>query len=196
MGHFPTVVTLKLVIKILVFSLLLNLLKLNLSCQSLDSKGKIFNSGTIVIKGNANFSQDTIKGTIVFNQNSIGFNQYIPHKTYQNILLKGGSHKIFNDTLFDFYALDYFYSDSVSIIKIFPNSEINILSIIEHNGVVNPNYNYGKVLLNGISAQSIYGRGLFRELALKNKFGVDVINNGGFTVDNRLELAKDRKSVV
>lgn len=156
--------------------------------QELKSNGKICNSGKIIIKGNASFTQDSINGTIEFTQNQLGFNQYIPQIKYERLRLKGMTPKILSDSTKNLIVSEEFASDNNVVLKFHQNTELFSQGTTIHQGIINPAFLYGNVVMNGNKLQEIYGKGLFRNLIIDNKNNVIITNSGGFHISNYLVL--------
>jgi len=156
--------------------------------QQLRSDGKIHNNGIIIIKGNAVFSQDSINGTIEFDKDDNSFNQYIPQIHYEKLILKGSTPKVLSDSTTDIWISNELTTDDRSIIKHFPTTLLHSRGKTIHNGIINPAYKYGTVLLDGNELQEITGTGLFRNIMLDNQRSCVVIDSGGFEISNDLIL--------
>ena len=106
--------------------------------QELKSNGKIYNSGKIIIKGNASFTQDSLNGTIEFTQNQPGFNQYIPQIKYKRLSLKGITPKILSDSTKNLIVSEQFASDNGVVLKFHQNTELFSQGTTIHHGIINP----------------------------------------------------------
>jgi len=156
----------------------------------LRSDGVIHNRGRLVIKGNAQFRQDTLGGTVVYAWDRTDVNQYIPHLVYEDVRFTGRTRKMLLDSLRALVALRRVETDTGVTIRLVPQSAIVARGEARHQGIINPDFLFGRVVLQGEQAQDISGRGLFRELELDNPAGADVRDGGGFTVSTRLELKR------
>ncbi len=185
------------------------------SAQNLDSKGKISNMGQIIINGmlvssganpdgnaqidnkgkitvggNAVIEQDTIDGEVHYVKNDNTQIQVIPQITYSTVRFSGISRKRFTQPI-PLRARDTFQTTSNSVrIDMEEDAEIITNGRVEHQGLINPDKTKGLLIMYGESAQNIDGRGVFKELELDNSGGADVINGGGFRVNNVLELKR------
>jgi hypothetical protein len=156
----------------------------------LRSEGVIYNHGTLVIKGNAVIGQDTLAGRVVFAWDREGVNQYVPHKVYEEVGFTGRTRKMLLDTARPLVALQRFWSDTGTVFRLVRQSAIVTRGEAVHWGIINPEFLFGRVILQGERAQNIWGRGLYRELELDNPAGADVRQGGGFTVTTLLELKR------
>ncbi len=170
--------------------IMITLFSFSAIAQNLDSKGNIENMGKIVIRGNAAIAQDTLGGQVVYERN-LGGQQLVPKLVYNDIEFRGIAPKqLYDISNREFVSLSRFFSDSVAHIKFGQNEIVYTKGYTEHNGLINRNYNYGRVKLNGIDSQDVTGKGLFRELELDNNEGADVVKQGGFYISTRLELLR------
>jgi hypothetical protein len=160
----------------------------SLFSQQLRSDGKIKNNGTIIIKGNAIFSQDSINGTIEFDKDDKSFNQYIPQIHYEKLVLKGSTPKVLSDSTSHIWISKELRTDERSIIKHFPTTNLHSRGKTVHNGAINPAYKYGTVLLDGSELQEVSGKGLFRNILLDNLSNCVLVDSGGFEISSDLIL--------
>ncbi len=173
------------------FSLMSVLLGIPLAAVAqLRSDGVIYNRGTLVIKGNALVRQDTLGGTVVFAWDRDGVNQYVPHRVYEDVRFTGRTRKMLLDTTRPLVALRRFVSDTGTVFRLAQRSAIIARGEAAHWGFINPEYLFGRVVLQGTQAQDVWGRGIYRELELDNPAGADVQNGGGFTVTTLLRLTR------
>ncbi|MCX6154812.1 MAG: hypothetical protein NT007_11705 [Candidatus Kapabacteria bacterium] len=155
----------------------------NLSSAS----GTIYNSGgTITIKGVAKIGQDTILGTVEYSSKANV--QPIQSMVYENIRLVGTSEKFMADTVTHLVAMKKFYSDTNSVLIMNTKDTINVEGETHHNAVINPISPTGRVIMSGNVAQSVHGKGVFKEVELNDPSGTTVIKSGGFKISTVLEL--------
>ncbi len=182
-------------------------------CQLFETQGKVVNVGTIKVKNRqlkqtggriendsgqiiidaptTVFAQDTLLGRIdyIFDK-GISNHQYVPQITYWDVRFAGNSYKKLTDTTRILTSLSRFVSDTVVHIDMNDKTHINAKGYITHNGYVNLGKSTGLINMDGVLPQDIDGVGTFKELALDNFKGADVINYGGFRVNTTLELIK------
>lgn len=171
-----------------VISLLLLITAFNLSAQVLNSTGHIENKGTIIIKGAATFTQDTIGGIVEYaleNQR-----QYIPQMVYWDVRLLGNGEKNMSDPTKKLVSRNNFVTNDSVWINMVQNAEIYTEGTTNHNSLLNPAFSYGLVKMNGVSAQDVKGKGQYKVLELDNSAGADVREGGGFRVGTQLVLTK------
>jgi hypothetical protein len=156
----------------------------------LRSDGVVYNYGRLVIKGNAQFRQDTLGGTVVYAWDRTDVNQYIPHLVYEDVRFTGRTRKMLLDSLRALVALRRLETDTGTTLRLVRQSAIVARGEARHQGIINPEFLFGRVVLQGEQAQGVSGRGLFRELELDNPAGADVREGGGFTVSTLLELKR------
>lgn len=156
----------------------------------LRSEGVIYNHGTIVIKGNAVLRQDTLGGKVVYAWDREGVNQYVPHIVYEDVRFTGRTRKMLLDTARSLVALQHFESDSGTVLRLARGASVVARGEAAHWGVINPEFLYGRVVLQGEREQGLWGAGLYRELELDNPSGAQIRNGGGFTVSTVLELKR------
>lgn len=166
------------------------LLALSFAQAQLRSEGVIYNRGTLVIKGNAVVRQDTLGGKVVFAWDREGVNQYVPHKVYEDVRFVGRTRKMLLDTTRPLVALRYWESDSGTTFRLARGTAVVAQGEAAHWGIINPEFLYGRVILQGERVQGLWGRGLYRELELDNPAGAEVRHGGGFTVSTLLELKR------
>lgn len=154
------------------------------------SEGVIHNRGTIVVKGNARIRQDTLGGRVVYAWDRDGVNQYVPHIVYEDIRFTGRTRKMLLDTARPLVALQHFESDSGTVLRLRRETAVVARGRAVHRGVINPEFLYGRVILQGRREQGLWGAGLYRELELDNASGAEIRNGGGFTVSTVLELKR------
>jgi len=121
-------------------------------------------------------------------ERSLGGEQQVPNLVYDDIEFRGTAPKQLYDKSRPFVAKSRFFTDSDAQLKYDADETIYSKGYTEHNGIINRLFLYGKLKLNGRSAQDVTGKGMFRELELENNSGADVIKDGGFKVSTRLEL--------
>jgi hypothetical protein len=166
--------------------------------QSTDKGARILNTGFLIIEGNAFINQDTLNGRVEFNRDDNVPYQFIPQLYYENVYFNGRTRK-YLDTTFGrpFYALDTFNTAKETKLEILISSQVNANGRVTHNGIINETQPYGKVILSGRNPQNVDGRGEFKDLELDNSKGADVINSGGFRVQENLVLRRgDLRNVL
>ncbi len=156
------------------------------------NKAKIENkNGTIIVEGNAQIEQDTLKGRVEYVRDKAGFVQAVPQITYENVHMQGQSEKILNtDAARNFVAIDTLSTSAGTWIELDDRYRIIANGRVQHDGVINPTKITGKVVLNGDNAQPVGGTGEFKQLELNNFTGADVVRGGGFSVITSLELTR------
>ncbi|MBS1561307.1 MAG: hypothetical protein JSS89_06855 [Bacteroidetes bacterium] len=159
--------------------------------STLNSKGKIYNTGTVRIVGDAIISQDTIKGRVEYTRNGSNDSQLVAHITYEDLYFEGTSTKRMPDATRPVVSLTSFTSaDAFVIFDLDPTSRIQAHGSVKHSGSINPGRRVGTMELNGTTAQDISGDGRFAILEINNRSNVNVISKGGFKVAGRLDLQR------
>lgn len=148
-------------------------------------------SAEIIVDGNAVFKQDFMGGKVAYTSNNAeGAHQNVPKITYSKVEFSGATPKHLENDARIFVAERVFTSDSAAQIKTASDDVIHSKGSTTHDGKINPAYLYGKVRLDGETAQDVSGKGLFREVELANAAGADVRNGGGFEISTKLELTE------
>jgi len=159
----------------------------------LDSKGKIYNTGTVRVVGDAIIKQDTIAGTVEYTRNGTNDSQLVAHITYDELYFEGTSLKLMPDASRPVVSLTSFTSkDAAVIFDLDPTSRIQARGRVNHNGSINPTRLVGTFELNGAAPQDLSGIGRFAILEVNNRADVNVIQQGGFSVAGRLDLQRGR----
>jgi len=159
--------------------------------QMLDSKnGIVNNTGTITIRGQAEFGQASIGGRIEYVWGNNSNNQIIPQISYYDVFFDGDSPKVLNDTTKPLIARHLFYANKNTTFSMKEKAYIFSEDTTVNYGTINPMYTYGKVKLNGQNPQNIWGTGLYKDLELDNAAGADIVKTGGFRVGAKLELTR------
>ncbi len=163
--------------------------------------GKINNTGTIKIKsGQVKALNDTIGGRVEFSQKSASSQQVIPNIVYYQLVLRNDAEKLVHDE-----------KDALNNVKPLVVRDSLIISDgaefttrwtgwnpenIQAKGAVDntARYNGPKqiVLNNEVQSQDLKGNGKFSNLNIDNPNGVNVINGGGFTVEEQLTLTRGK----
>jgi hypothetical protein len=125
----------------------------------LRSDGVVYNYGRLVIKGNAQFRQDTLGGTVVYAWDRTDVNQYIPHLVYEDVRFTGRTRKMLLDSLRALVALRRLETDTGTTLRLVRQSAIVARGEARHQGIINPEFLFGRVVLQGEQAQGVSGRG-------------------------------------
>ncbi len=204
----------KVLSNIVVFLALASLTFSELSAQ-LITNDKVINKGKIVIKKKVlhqndghidneeghiilggpttTLIQDTLLGRVDYIRDlGAGRTQQIPQIYYWDIRMSGESKKLLADNAKNLISMSRFVSASDVMIDMNDLSRIDVYGYITHDGYVNMGKSTGLIQMNGLDSQQVDGKGLFKELALDNNQGADVINEGGFEVNTSLELKRGR----
>jgi len=171
-----------------VLSLLLIINAFNLYSQVLNSTGKVTNKGTIIVKGLATFSQDSIGGIVEYSLDN--YRQSIPQMVYEDVRLLGSGEKNMSDPTKKLVSRTNFVSNDSVWINMVQNAEINTEGTTNYNSKMNPAFSYGLIKMNGTTPQDIKGTGQYKQLELDNSAGADVREGGGFRVGTQLVLTK------
>lgn len=159
-----------------------------LQSQNLTSTGMIYNSGKIIIQGNAVIVQDTIDGAVIYERH-LGGEQQVPSLVYKDIEFRGKAPKNLYEKNRDFISRNIFFSDEEAEVKIDRDQYVYTEGLTEHHGFINKLYIYGRVKMDGINPQDVTGKGMFRELELENISGADVVRDGGFRISTIFEMS-------
>ncbi|MFP4368440.1 MAG: hypothetical protein ACLFR2_02575 [Candidatus Kapaibacterium sp.] len=157
--------------------------------QFINSTGNIDNQGKIIVRGQADIRQDTLKGIVEYAWDVDGFRQNIPQIVYEDIRFYGKTPKRIMDASSYVVSINNLFSDSAATFLMPPDAIIRAEGVVTHYGLINPAFTYGKVRLDGQNPQNVSGTGLFKIFELDNSNGADVVNGGGFIIGSRLELS-------
>lgn len=170
---------------------------LNGTSTALDSKGEIKNTGGLIrVEGNMfidNVKQSSINGSVIFSSSDTiaGNNQKVPQMIYDSVSFFGKTPKQLTVSNQNLTSKKLFVMDSAAPIwtkdasvKIYTESETF------NNGLFNPTYSFGQVIMNGTTAQPLGGKGQFKQLELDNAAGADVVQGGGFKINKELKLTR------
>jgi hypothetical protein len=159
--------------------------------STLNSKGKIYNTGTVRIVGDAIIAQDTISGRVEYTRNGSNDSQLVAHITYEDLYFEGASTKRMPDATRPVVSITSFTSaDATVVFDLDPASRIQAHGSVMHGGSINPGRRVGTVELNGTTPQDLSGDGRFAILEINNRSNVNVIASGGFKVAGRLDLQR------
>ena len=154
----------------------------------LQSDGKIYNSGTIKILGDAAIAQDTIGGVVRYERNDAD-SQLVAHVTYADLHFEGASVKKMLDNTRPVEADSLFWSVGSDVVfDLVPDSYIRANRTVIHQGEINPGLRYGRFVLQGTENQDVSGSGLIPILELNNDQGATITQGGGLRVYERLDL--------
>jgi hypothetical protein len=160
--------------------------------DSTKPQGKITNNGIIRVKqGQVHKLNDTIGGRFEFLQKTIGLSQAVPTIVFNQLVLRYIAKKFVNNDgtgggidqpLKTMDSL--IVSDSVSFAV--DRQEVNAKASVFNNSEITGSKD---VRLNGvIKSQDIEGNGKYTNLNIDNPLGADLIKNGGFRINTKLEL--------
>ncbi len=159
----------------------------------LTSEGVIHNTGTIKIRGDASFTQDSIGGTVRYERDHVADSQLVAQLTYANIHFEGRSRKMIQSPVRPLVADSLFWSlDTNVVFALIPDTWIQANRTVRHEGRINPGARYGRFVLRGTENQDISGRGLIPVLELDNWQGATVTRGGGLQIVERLDLQRGR----
>ena len=161
--------------------------------STLYSEGVIKNTGTIKIRGDASFTQDTIGGIVRYERNYSTDTQLVAQITYANVHFEGASRKMLINPGKPLVADSLFWAiDSNVVFTLIPDTYIQANRTVRHEGIINPAQRYGRFVLRGTEKQDISGRGLIPILELDNLAGALVTGGGGLRVYERLDLQRGK----
>lgn len=159
--------------------------------STLNSRGKIYNTGTVRIVGDAVIAQDTINGRVEYTRNGTNDSQLVAHITYADLYFEGTSTKKMPDVTRPVVSLTSFTSANANVVfDLDPASRIQAHGSVKHGGSINPGRRVGTMELNGAAPQDLSGDGRFAILEINNRSNVNVISKGGFKVAGRLDLQR------
>lgn len=159
--------------------------------STLNSNGKIYNTGTVRIVGDAIIKQDTILGRVEYTRNGTNDSQLVAHIAYQDLYFEGTSVKRMPDGTRPVVSLQRFTSNNAQVVfDLEPTSRIQAHGSVNHGGSINPGRRVGTMELNGTTTQDLSGDGRFAILEINNRANVNVIAAGGFKVAGRLDLQR------
>ncbi len=159
-----------------------------------NKQGKINNKGTIRIRttGSLLGMPDTIGGRVEFVDNHPEYEQIIPNICYNVLKISGRTNRYVDSTWANKATRQLSVLDSLILsdsAKVRANAvEVHAKGVVKNTAVI-----VGKedVRLNQeLNSQVITGSGHFSRLNIDNPNGVDIVDGGGFTVQNKLELTR------
>lgn len=161
--------------------------------SSLFSEGEIRNTGTIKIRGDAQFTQDSIGGIVRYERNYAADSQLVAQLTYANVHFEGKSRKMILSPLRPLVADSLFWSlDSSVTFTLIPDTWIQANRTVVHDGHINPGARYGRFVLRGTELQDVSGTGSIPIVELDNNAGARITHGGGLQVVERLDLQHGR----
>jgi len=159
--------------------------------STLNSNGRIYNTGTLRIVGDAIIKQDTILGRVEYTRSGSNDSQLVAHISYQDLYFEGTSVKRMPDASRPVVSLQSFTSNNAQVVfDLEPTSRIQAHGSVKHSGNINPGRRVGTMELNGTTPQDLSGDGRFAILEINNTSNVNVIASGGFKVAGRLDLQR------
>jgi hypothetical protein len=157
----------------------------------LRSEGNIKNTGTIKIRGDASFTQDSIGGVVRYERNYAIDTQLVAQITYANVHFEGASRKMIIDSTRPLVADSLFLSTDTNVVfALIPDTWIQANRTVKHEGLINPGQRFGRFVLRGTENQDVSGQGLIPVLELDNLAGATVTRGGGLRVYERLDLQR------
>ncbi len=159
-------------------------------------QAKIKNNGTLRIRshGAVHGMPDTIGGRVEFTSDKKFNRQIVPNSTYYQLLIYGQTRR-YVDTA-EIEAKIYNPLTALDSL-IFKKTEVVVDSIEVHAKASVKNEEKSDVegkkdvrLNREVSSQTLEGNGDFSRINIDNPHGVDIINGGGFSVNNKLELTR------
>lgn len=161
--------------------------------SELQSQGVIHNVGTVVIRGNATMTQDSIGGRVEYVRNNPLDSQRVAQLIYDRVHFEGRSVKRLLQPSTNLEARTLFSSlDSTTIFDLDATAIILAQGTVTHSGLINPGQVHGTVRLNGIASQDLSGSGFSPVLEIANPTVVSVSRGGGLRVGHRLDLQQGR----
>mgnify|MGYP001627229027 CR=1 FL=1 len=159
----------------------------------LSSDGVIYNTGTVVVRGDAIMTQADIGGRVEYTRNVPSDSQLVAQITYFDVHFEGGSEKRLSDPSKILIAGNLFSTrDALTRLALNTNSRIEVRGTISHYGVINLGAPLGLMIANGTVLQNIQGNGFVPMLTLNNAAGAAVTRGGGLRVGERLDLQLGR----
>jgi hypothetical protein len=159
----------------------------------LSSEGVIYNTGTVVVRGDAVLAQPSIGGRVEYTRNIPADSQLVAQITYFDVHFEGGSEKRLSDPSKVLIAENLFSTrDTLTRLALNTDSHIEVRGTVAHYGLINPGAPLGLLIANGTRQQSIYGDGFVPMLTLNNPAGAVVTRGGGMRIGERLDLLTGR----
>lgn len=159
----------------------------------LSSEGVIYNTGTVVVRGDAVLAQPSIGGRVEYTRNIPTDSQLVAQITYFDVHFEGGSEKRLSDPSKVLVAENLFSTrDALTRLALNTDSHIEVRGTLAHYGLINPGASLGLLIANGTAQQTIYGDGFVPMLTLNNPAGAVVTRGGGMRIGERLDLLTGR----
>lgn len=157
----------------------------------LQSDGVMYNTGRIVIRGDAYIAQDSIGAVVEYVRDNPADSQRVQHMTYFDVLFSGRSLKSMRTSTQNLIAANFFSSANDAVIfDLDGSSRIEVRGTVRHEGIINPGLRYGTMEFNGDAVQELSGKGLIPILEQNNPTAVSIVGGGGTRIVERLNLRK------
>lgn len=156
--------------------------------SELTSEGVIYNTGKVVINGNATIKQDSIGAVVEYSRKNPLDTQRVAQITYYDLRFSGAAKKNIQNSTRPVIAANSFFSTTETQFELAPFTWVEIRNLLEHEGDVNPARQDGTFKLNGTSQQDISGKGRIPIVELVNASGASVTGGGGLRIAERLDL--------
>jgi hypothetical protein len=153
------------------------------------SRGTVYNTGTVIINGDAQLSQDSIGALVRYSRNGVGDSQQVAQITYFDIEFSGRSQKNVVSAVRPLVSSHSFVTvDRNVVLELAPATWIEVKGLVQHYGDINPLRNDGTVKVNGLTEQDVSGTGRIPILEIRNERGALITQGGGLRIAERLDL--------